>query len=267
MGKIYDCITFFKENFITNIRFEILNKFVDYFVVCESLYDHRGKKKKLNFLLKNKKFKKKIIYLVLKTPFFEKKNLWKNQAQQREYLLEGVKHANLDDLILFSDPDEIPDLKNFKINEFKKKYVIFEQKCFSYKFNILNPHETPWEGTRGVRFKNLKSFDYMRQKVLKKNCSKFWKINKETSIQIVKDGGWHFNNLLTAKQISLKLKTFAHKEYSSEKFSNPKIIREKILKKVDLFNRNNEYFSVNLKKYLPFYIYKNKAKFKKWIAQ
>ena len=46
-SKIFDCITFFNENFITNIRFEILSDVVDYFVVCESIYDHRGQKKKL----------------------------------------------------------------------------------------------------------------------------------------------------------------------------------------------------------------------------
>jgi len=32
-SKIFDCITFFNENFITNIRFEILNEFVDHFVI------------------------------------------------------------------------------------------------------------------------------------------------------------------------------------------------------------------------------------------
>ena len=44
---IFDCVTFFRENFITNLRFEILNNVVDFFIVCESNYDHRGKKKKL----------------------------------------------------------------------------------------------------------------------------------------------------------------------------------------------------------------------------
>ena len=34
--KIFDCITFFQENLITNIRLEILNEYVDYFVICES---------------------------------------------------------------------------------------------------------------------------------------------------------------------------------------------------------------------------------------
>ena len=59
MSKIFDCITFFRENFITNLRFEILNEAVDYFVVCESRYDHRGRKKELNFNLENYKFKDK----------------------------------------------------------------------------------------------------------------------------------------------------------------------------------------------------------------
>ena len=60
MQKLFDCITFFRENFITNIRMEIIGNEVDFFVICESKYDHKGKKKDLNFKLKNKKFKKKI---------------------------------------------------------------------------------------------------------------------------------------------------------------------------------------------------------------
>ena len=61
MQKLFDCITFFRENFITNIRMEIIGNEVDFFVICESKYDHKGKKKDLNFKLKNKKFKKKNI--------------------------------------------------------------------------------------------------------------------------------------------------------------------------------------------------------------
>ena len=51
MKKIFDCITFFDENFMSNLRFEILNKSVDYFVICESRFDHKNRKKKLNFKL------------------------------------------------------------------------------------------------------------------------------------------------------------------------------------------------------------------------
>ena len=54
--KIFDTITFFRENFITNLRFEILDDVVDFFVVCESRYDHKGNPKKINFSLLNEKF-------------------------------------------------------------------------------------------------------------------------------------------------------------------------------------------------------------------
>ena len=50
-NRIFDCITFFDENLLTNSRFEILNNVVDYFIVCESKYDHKGRKKKINFKL------------------------------------------------------------------------------------------------------------------------------------------------------------------------------------------------------------------------
>ena len=116
--KIFDCITFFQENMISNIRFEILNNCVNYFVVCESKYDHKGKKKKLNFRVLNKKFKDKVIYIVLDKPFDSNNSAWENQAVQREFILKSLNNIDLEDYIMFSDPDEIPNpktLKNLKL--------------------------------------------------------------------------------------------------------------------------------------------------------
>ena len=148
MSKIIDCITFFDNNFMFELRYNVLKKYVDYFVICESLYDHKGKKKKINFNWNEKYNKNKIKYFLLKKPFPKSNNRWQNQAVQREYLLKCVDFASPNDYIFFSDPDEIvkPEiLKNFKL---KKKYGIFLQDCFNYKFNLYNPHESPWEGTR-----------------------------------------------------------------------------------------------------------------------
>ena len=51
---------------------------------------------------------------------------------------------------------------------------------FCYKLNIYNPHESPWEGSRICLKKNLKSIDFLRQKILKKNTRyPFWRIDKE----------------------------------------------------------------------------------------
>ena len=56
--KIFDCTTFYNENLILEARFNILNEFVDKFVVTESAYSHSGKKKDFNFRRRN--FKRKI---------------------------------------------------------------------------------------------------------------------------------------------------------------------------------------------------------------
>jgi beta-1,4-mannosyl-glycoprotein beta-1,4-N-acetylglucosaminyltransferase len=265
INNIYDCITFFRENFITNIRLEVLKNVVDYFVVCESIYDHKGKKKQLNFNLKNKKLKKKLIYVVQDHPFPSNLDPWGRQAYQREYIFNGLRGADDNDYIMYSDPDEIPDPRSIVELNLKKKYAIFLQKHFVYKFNIVNNYDSPWAGTRVTRMKHLKSFDYMRQKVLLKNLKKWWRPDKEKSVQLVRNGGWHFNNLFSAKELSIKLKTFAHEEFATDRYSNVDIIKEKMNKKIDLFNRGQTFEKVDLDNSFPEYIFKNKKKFKKFI--
>ena len=134
-----------------------------------------------------------------------KNDRWKNQAIQREYLLKKLKFVSAEDYIFFSDPDEIPNpnfLKNFVL---KKKYGIFMQKCFNYKFNLYNKYESPWEGTRVCKKKNLKSIDYMRMKIKTKNLNyPFWRIDKEKSIEVFENSGWHFHNILSAEEFSLE---------------------------------------------------------------
>jgi len=267
--KIFDCITFFRENFITNIRFEILKDCVDYFFICESMYDHKGNKKKLNFKLFNKNLKNKVIYVVKNDKFSKLNTPWQNQATQREYLKNFVfNYSNNDDFIMFSDPDEIPNptvVKNLKL---KEKYGIFMQKSFCYKFNLFNSYESPWEGTRVCLKKNLKSIDFMRQKVLKKNLKySFFRVDKERSIQIIDNGGWHFNNLMSVAEISKKLKTFAHSEFSEEKFSSIEVIKKKIENKEDLFERGYLYTKIKIDNSFPEYILKNKSNLKKFILR
>ena len=257
-NKILDCITFFDNNFMFELRYNILFDHVDYFVICESKFDHTGKEKKKNFVWKNYYDTKKIKYSLIEKPFPTNTNRWQNQAIQREFLLSETDFAGPDDYIFFSDPDEIikPELlKNFKLN---KKYGIFLQKCFNYKFNIFNPYETPWEGTRVCKKKNLKSIDFMRQKIKTKNLKyNFLRFDKEKNIEIFYNAGWHFNNIMSAKEISLKLKTFAHSEFSDEKFSSEEIIRKKIANKEDLFERGHKYEVVELNKDFPDYILRN----------
>ena len=265
-NKIFDCITFFDNNFMFDLRYNILKEYVDYFIVCECLYDHRGNKKNIIFNKENKYNNNKIKHIVMENNFPKDTSLWENQAIQREFLLDSLDFANPNDYIFFSDPDEIPKpdlLINF---ELKKKYGIFLQDCFNYKFNLFNPFESPWEGTRVAKKKDLKSIDFMRQKVKIKNLNySFLRIDKEKSVQIFEKSGWHFNNIMSAEKISLKLKTFAHSEFSSSKFTNIEIIKKKIKEKVDLFERGHKYIEVELDNTFPKFIVSNKEIFKNWI--
>jgi beta-1,4-mannosyl-glycoprotein beta-1,4-N-acetylglucosaminyltransferase len=264
--KIFDCITYFRENKQFNLRFNILKNYVDYFIVCESLEDHQGKKKKLNFNINNfKSLKKKIIYLLC--PGFPKGlDPWQRQAFQREYIFNGLDKAKPDDYIIFSDPDEIPNPKVLIQLKLKKRYGIFMQNSYCYKINLLNSYETPWEGSRICKRKYLKSIDWLRQKVLSKNLKyPFFRVDKEKRIQLIPNGGWHFNSLMSPKEISLKLRTFAHNEFSSNKFSSINVIKKKIKNREDLFLRNQIYDKINIDKSYPHYILKNINLFKKFI--
>ena len=157
MEKIIDCITFFDNNLMFDFRYNVMKKYVDRFVVCESLYDHRNNKKGIKFDVEKKYIKdQKITHIVLEKPFPKNTNPWQNQAIQREYILKKLSFLHDDDYVFFSDPDEIPNpelLENFNL---KKKYGIFLQKFYNYKFNLFNSYETPWEGTKVCKKKDLK---------------------------------------------------------------------------------------------------------------
>ena len=264
--KIIDCITFFDNNLMFDLRYNILKNYVDCFIICESKFDHKNRPKKINFKFKDYYDKKKIKHLIVNEKFPNKNDVWQNQAIQRDYILKNLLEFDSNDYIFFSDPDEIPDpeiLKNFKLS---KKYGIFFQKCFNYKFNLFNKFESPWEGTRVCKKKNLKYINFMRQKIKSKNLKYyFFRFDKEKDIEIFKNGGWHFNNIMSPEDISLKLKTFAHTEFSSDKFSNIDVIKKKIEKKIDLFERGHSYEKISLDETFPRYLIENLDKYKSFI--
>ena len=105
----------------------------------------------------------------------------------------------------------------------------------------------------------------MRQKILLKNIKKWWRIDKEKSIEVINNGGWHFNNLFSVEEMSTKLKTFAHEEYEGEEFSNIEVIKKKVKERKDLFNRGWVFDKVNLDSSFPDYILNNQEKFKDFI--
>ena len=266
--KVYDCITFFNEIDLLKLRLNILDNIVDYFVICESEYDHRGEKKKIFFKESDfQKFKNKIIYLNLKKfPSFE--TTWERQDFQRDFLINGIKSAKNDDIILFSDVDEIPNLENNKklILNNLDKVGIFNQKVYYFKLNLRVQDYEKWEGTRILKKKKLKSFSWLRANIRLKNLKyKFWRIDKFKNIYEVENGGWHFSFLGDAETISSKIKSYTHSEFDKQEFTDLDKIRNRISNLQDPYDRQKKIIKTLIDNTYPKYIYQNQDDLKKLI--
>ena len=252
---IYDCFQYFDEDHMVDLRLNILDQYVDYFVISESTKTHQGKDKKINFDIKKfSKFKKKIKFIV--ADYNESIN-FKNhiggespiEQHQRNSLIKGIEDASSEDLIILSDSDEIPDLT--KLNEIKnnKKIIAFSQKMFMYKINLQNIDESNWIGSKITMKKNITTMQNLRNLKFKKYP--FWRIDKY-NLQTIK-GGWHFSFLQTPDQILNKIKSFSHGEFNINNI-NEKIIEEKILKNEDIFGRGITLKKTPLDSSYPSYI-------------
>src|SRR6056300_246674 len=147
--KIIDTTTYFEEELMMDLRFNILDPYVDKFIVCESTFTHSGNKKKINFDKKKyPKFKDKIIHLVLENEpddlikkdhldTIEKRfNSILRIKHQRNYIIKALEEFSINDLVIYSDNDEIPNLENIDLKDVKKKFLIFNQKLFYYKLDL-----------------------------------------------------------------------------------------------------------------------------------
>lgn len=150
--KLYDCFIFNNETDLLEIRLNILDDYVDYFVIIESSETFTGLKKKLFFNIENyPKFKDKIIYGVI-NKFPKNGTAWQNEDYQRNYISKLLENANSEDFIMISDLDEIPNLKNINLLDYDEKLIVFEQRLFLYKLNY-GEAKPSWHGTRCVKKK------------------------------------------------------------------------------------------------------------------
>jgi len=287
---------YFDEEVVVDVRLNTLNEFVDYFVIVESIFTHKGDRRELKFNLKKfERFKDKIIYLIYeKEPKEIEKvldedikiekdrkyilNAAHRENGQRNYIQKGLTGAEENDLILISDVDEIPNLSKLNFNKIKEKIILFKQDMFYYKFNLHLPNLI-WTGTKGCKKKNLINPQWLRN--IKDRKYYFFRIDtffskvKYISINIINDGGWHFSNIKTPKEIEHKLRSYLHhREFDERPLSVgeiDKIIKNKqaiydlkVDKTVNKIGSGSilEKFEINK---LPNYIQINQDNLKEWM--
>ena len=296
--KIYDCFQFFDEEMLLDLRLNVMDKYVDKFVITEATYMHNGKPKSLNFNIKRyPKFKEKIIYIVVDTPppnLFEIKesdkdkfdtrgqklvlNGYKRDNYQREMASSFLNSVDSDDWIIINDIDEIPNLENFNFENVKNKIIIFKQQMFYYKFNLLYPNVF-WHGSKACRKKNFLSPQWLRN--IKHKQYHFWRLDimfskrKYNDIFYINNGGWHFTNIKSAENIEKKLLNYTH-HYEFEQSGltindlKKKISEKKVIYDHGVDQRDPKWGSektltkVNLLS-LPAYLRENSEKYVDWI--
>ena len=289
--KIIDTTTYFEEDLMMKLRFNILDPYVDKFIVSEATFSHSGNKKEIKFDIKKfPKFKEKIVHIVLDK---EPENLIKKKIlsnadlrlnsinrikEQRNFIFKYLENFSPNDYIIHSDNDEIPDLKNFDLRKNKKKYVIFNQKMFYYKFNLSLPN-LDWFGSKACKLKNLKSIDFLRS--IKNKSYPFYRFDtffsnlKHQSVEIVNSGGWHFSNLKNADELERKyLNDENHTEYFLQGYSK-ETIKSNLLNKTINYNHKakknspERFQQTKLSKIkldiLPSYLLDNLEEYSQWI--
>jgi len=287
---------FFDEEMLLDLRLNIMDKYVDKFVITEATYMHSGKPKKLIFdINKYSKFKDKIIYIVVdnspndilkihENDSIDIKESKKTQnASKRElYQIgktqEGLIHANPDDIIIVSDVDEIPNLEKINFNKVNSKLIFFKQKMFYYKLNLFYK-SIPWYGSKACKKKYFLSPQWLRSIKNKKyplwRLDTFFSKNKYTNIHYVDDGGWHFTNIKKPEDLEKKLSNFLHHvdfEQSGLGLKDlKKFIKEKIVmydhsidKKGNKWGKGEKLQTISINE-MPNYIKENFKKYESWL--
>jgi beta-1,4-mannosyl-glycoprotein beta-1,4-N-acetylglucosaminyltransferase len=281
---------------LLDLRLNILDKFVDQFVIVESSYTHSGKEKKLIFdINKYPKFKEKIDYIIvrdlphgieqigkddsnLEITNKEIMNALRRENFQRNTIKQGLINANDNDWIIISDLDEIPDLSNINFNSINKKIIFFKQKVFYYKLN-LELKTLRWIGSKACKKKYLKSPQWLRN--VKDKIYPKWRLDiifsekRYNSVFFLENGGWHFSFVKKPEDIEKKLKSYLHhREYDLDPLGIENIknlIKSKAViydHRVDQtqykFGGGQKLEKINIK-FLPEYIFSQKEKYLEWL--
>ena len=272
--KIYDVFMFFNELDLLELRLNILDEFVDYFVISECDYTFSGIKKPFNFE-KNEdrfnKFKDKIIYIkhfdsgkiklekndnITYNKIVDKFNSinanWKKYGHwcrdwlHREFCKLGIDKCDDDDYIIFSDLDEIPNPKY--LMEVLPNDEIYRCKQDLYYYNINNLIDIDWFGTIITKYKNIKSISMEE-------------LRNHKNISIIQNGGWHFSFFGGKEKIIEKIESYSHQELNTE--DNKKNIEQSILENKVFFDSAYTSKEVKLSEKLhPKYLVDNINKYK-----
>lgn len=246
--KVFDCFLFFNELDLLELRLNVLNDCVDYFVIVESAITFQGEEKEYCFEKNRSRFAKyenKIHYFKVDKYTIDFANLpyinapksadeealnriykfidecnhfdkqkefwWGNDFFQRECIGRALAAETpaSDDLILLSDVDEIPNPET--LNRIKETILPQSLLCLrqhEFCYYLNYYHNSDWIGTC--------CFLYGPYAHISLNAIRFsTKRDEGLSPTIVDNGGWHFTSLGGVEAIKKKIKSWGHRELNT----------------------------------------------------
>ncbi|MDE7018223.1 MAG: glycosyl transferase GT17 family protein [Lachnospiraceae bacterium] len=273
---VYDCVPFFNELDILKLRMHIMAPYVDKFVIEEASVTFSGEPKPMVFA-KNREmfaeFADKILYVPVENSPLSGVTTHERDYFQKNQLIQALGACKPDDVIIFSDVDEIPnpDVLTTIISQFDPSKVYhFAQRLF-YCFlnmeeisgNLLSiTGEFPgvikkqWLGTKMCSFANLpkEGIVYLRE------------VPTEDAASVrVADGGWHFGYMGgngekdVAKRIGEKVKAAAHQEYNTSRYLTEAV--DRLLCGEDIFGRDAQFVRVEIDESYPAYLREHMAEY------
>lgn len=265
---VYDCIPFFNELDILNLRLHILNPYVDRFVIEEATVTFSGEPKELCFEKNKELFKEflpKIDYIVVDDSPKEATTHERDKFQKNQ-LIRGLTNITDDDVIIVSDVDEIPNPEELKkiIFGFNKDTVYHMAQRMFYGFLNIEEISGKLLSITGD-FEGIEHKQWLGTKVISKKLIpqtgiidiREFPTEDDRSIRI-ENGGWHFGYMGgrgerdASKRIGIKVQAAAHQEYSS-KDTLAEVVDRLIIGQ-DMFGRDAQFMQVPIDETYPLYL-------------
>lgn len=266
---VYDCIPFFNELDILKLRMQIMAPYVDFFVIEEASVTFSGEPKRMIFAENRRlfaEFEDKIRYVAVEDSPMEGVTTHERDKYQKNQLIRALSNCKPEDIIIFSDVDEIPNPETLVrvMDRFEEGKIYHLAQRMFYCFlnmeevsgNLLSitgefpgVEKRQWLGTKICRFADIPEAGivYLREVSPK----------EKRSVRVA-DGGWHFGYMGgsgekdVSKRIGEKVQAAAHQEYNKPRYLKEAV--DRLLCGEDIFGRNARFIRVEIDETYPAYL-------------
>lgn len=239
-AAIYDCFPFLNEFEVLEIRLNELYDYVDKFVLIEATETFTGRPKPLYFEENKERFAKyldKIIHVKVEG-HYETNSYWARADFQRNHLMLALEGCHPNDMIIFSDVDEMPPcghmvLLDHTFKECQKKMIRWRQNFYRFYINRQVPANAgKWYGSIAIRYADLLK---TTPSDLRNHIAHPHVCHPVLGSTHIWEGGWHFSMVASYEQYREKI--YSYCGYTGVDPHSATTIREQadthILRKID----------------------------------